>query len=55
MEIKLAGINKISENLKVVTYIINGQRRKLFMPIDENVNKQVQKDIERRMKNGLPV
>ena len=52
-DIKLGGINKVSESMQVVTYIINDKRYKVFVPVDESVNKYVKDDYERRKKDGL--
>ena len=52
-DIKLGGINKVSDSMQVVTYIVNDKRYKVFVPIDESVNKHVRDDYERRKKDGL--
>ena len=51
--VKLGGINKISDTMNVVTYLIGDKRFKVFVPVDESVNKAVKNDYERRKKDGL--
>jgi len=52
-DIRLGGINPISDFVQLVTYSVGDKQYTVMVPINENIDKYVKEDYERRKKDGV--